>query len=264
MSAPSTDITDQIRQAIQAARQAGEPRPGRPALIKLTNATDHQVRKALATLAAEDISLPPEPHVEAETTEEPGGDLAEDTSLAAEDHQLPPAIEPEPTTLAEVASGEHQPTVPSPNGRLPRSWPLVFIGLAAAVAIWGGWVRLGELTGFGPINLLPGIGHGFTLDTAVVLPLSVEFYSAYALRVLLASDRLSASTRRFARRSFLASLLVGGGAQIASHVMAAATVTSAPWPVTTLVACVPLLVIGLATGLATLVKRDASTGGADQ
>jgi cytochrome bd-type quinol oxidase subunit 2 len=137
---------------------------------------------------------------------------------------------------------------------------LIFIGLAAAVAIWGGWVHLGELTGFGPINLLPGVGGGFTLNTAVVLPLSVELYSAYALRVLLASDQLSERSRRFARRSFLASLAVGGGAQIASHIMVATHVASAPWPVTTVVACVPLLVIGLATGLATLVKQDANAG----
>lgn len=131
----------------------------------------------------------------------------------------------------------------------------MIIGLAAAVAVWGGWVRLGELTGFGTINLLPGIGRGFTLNTAVVMPLSVEFYSAYALRVLLASDRLSCKATCFAKRSFATSLSLGGGAQIASHIMDAAHVTTAPWPVTTLVACVPLLVIGLATGLATLVKR---------
>ncbi len=129
-------------------------------------------------------------------------------------------------------------------------WPLAVIGLAAAVAIWGGWVRLGELTGFGPINLLPGIGSGLTVNTAVVLPLSVEFYSAYALRVLLASNQLATRTRTFARHTFTASLVVGGGAQVASHVMEAAGTATAPWPVTTVVACVPLLVLGLASGLA--------------
>ncbi|UJW35163.1 hypothetical protein L3Q67_16090 [Saccharothrix sp. AJ9571] len=216
----SADILDQVRQAVTEARAAGDPRPGRPTLVRLTGATDYQVRKALATLDGE----PP-----------PGAS----------------AGEPEPPAA---------PAPPNASARLPRPWPLIFIGLAAAVAIWGGWVRLGELTGFGPINLLPGAGGGFTMDTAVVLPLSVEFYSAYALRVLLASDRLTERSRRFARRSFLASLAVGGGAQIASHIMAAAHVTSAPWPVTTVVACVPLLVLGLATGLATLVKRDASAG----
>ncbi|MFI9451798.1 hypothetical protein [Amycolatopsis sp. NPDC052450] len=218
----SVDILDQVRQAVAEARATGDPRPGRPTLVRMTGATDYQVRKALATLADD---------------ERPAGASAG---------------EPEPPTV---------PASPGASARLPRPWPLIFIGLAAAVAIWGGWVRLGELTGFGPINLLPGVGGGFTLNTAVVLPLSVEFYSAYALRVLLASDRLSERSRRFARRSFLASLVVGGGAQIASHIMAAAHVAGAPWPVTTVVACVPLLVIGLATGLATLVKRDTSASG---
>ncbi|MET9264136.1 hypothetical protein [Amycolatopsis sp. NPDC004079] len=214
----NTEVLDKVRQSVTDAQLAGRPAPGRPTLVKLTGATDYQVRKALAALA------------QAESTPD------------------------EPSENAEVPDASPEP------GRLPRPWPLAFIGLAAAVAIWGGWVRLGELTGFGPINLLPGLGSGFTFNTALVLPLSVEFYSAYALRVLLASDRLTEHTRHFARRSFIASLAVGGGAQIASHIMVAAKVVSAPWPVTTIVACVPLLVIGLATGLATLVKRDASAG----
>ncbi|GAA4553081.1 hypothetical protein [Amycolatopsis samaneae] len=223
----NVDVLDRVRQAVADARAAGDPTPGRPTLMKMTGATDYQVRKALAAL---------------DDGEPPAGASTDEPSEAE-----PPEDLPEPSREEVV--------------RLPRPWPLIFIGLAAAVAIWGGWVRLGELTGFGPINLLPGVGGGFTVNTAVVLPLSVEFYSAYALRVLLASDRLSGPTRRFARRSFLASLVVGGGAQIASHIMVAAHVASAPWPVTTVVACVPLLVIGLATGLATLVKRDATTGG---
>ena len=227
----STDIQVKIHRAIEDARQSGEPRPGRPTLVKLTGATDHQVRKVLAQLATSEVvesTAPATGSVTAEMLSDSAANLA-----ASDTNQLAPT-----------------------SGRLPRPWPLVIIGLAAAVAVWGGWVRLGELTGFGAINLLPGIGRGLTLNTAVVLPLSVEFYSAYALRVLLASSRLSPEARRFARRSFVASLSVGGGAQIASHVMGAVDVTVAPWPVTTLVACVPLLVIGLATGLATLVRHN--------
>jgi hypothetical protein len=198
--------------------------------VKLTGATDYQVRKILAKLATSEVVALPDPGVAPGSVgETPAG------------------------SSTGLATNTDQP--PTTNTRLPKPWPLVIIALAAAVAVWGGWVRLGELTGFGPINLLPGIGRGFTLNTAVVLPLSVEFYSAYALRVLLASERLPAAARRFARRSFVASLSVGGGAQIASHIMGASSVAAAPWPVTTLVACVPLLVIGLATGLATLVRR---------
>jgi hypothetical protein len=46
-------LVAQIREAIDQARQAGRPVPGRPTLVRLTGATDHAVRKALADLAAE-------------------------------------------------------------------------------------------------------------------------------------------------------------------------------------------------------------------
>lgn len=45
-------LVEQIRQAIQDARSAGQPTPGRPTLVTLTGATDHAVRKALGQLAA--------------------------------------------------------------------------------------------------------------------------------------------------------------------------------------------------------------------
>ena len=41
--------------------------------------------------------------------------------------------------------------------QLPR-WPLFLIAAPAAVAVWSGWVGLGEMCGFGPVDLLPGIG----------------------------------------------------------------------------------------------------------
>ncbi|HYQ68799.1 hypothetical protein [Actinophytocola sp.] len=44
-------LVDQVREALDAARQAGQPTPGRPTLVRLTGATDHAVRKALAELA---------------------------------------------------------------------------------------------------------------------------------------------------------------------------------------------------------------------
>jgi hypothetical protein len=222
VTAPTIELVEQVRHALATAREAGEPAPGRPSLAKSTGATEYQVRQALTVLANEDTApVPP----------------------------LTPGVPAVPSSVGTSA-------------RLPRPWPLVFIGLAAAVAVWGGWVRLGELTGFGPMNLLPGIGPGFVLNTAVVLPLSVEAYAAYALHVLLSAAWSSARTHRFARWSVVTSLVVGGGgAQVASHVMAAAGVTSAPWWVTTVVATVPVLVVGLATGLATLVRQDARAGG---
>jgi len=290
VTAPTDEVLDQVRQALATARSAGEPSPGRPTLAKMTGSTEYQVRQALAVLANEDTA--PEPATVDDAT--PGETLATvgealastiaSTSPAGDNPDAPDRQKPHPEvpdtragepvgaefanagdTVPDLANQarQHQLSAASPvvsANRLPRPWPLAFIALAAAVAVWGGWVRLGELTGFGPINVLPGIGNGLVIDTAVVLPLSVEFYGAYALRVLLASGGLSEKTKNFARWSFVTSLAVGGAAQIASHVMGAASVTTAPWWVTTLVACVPVLVVGLATGLATLVRQDASAG----
>jgi hypothetical protein len=47
----TASVREQVRQAIDEARAAGEQPPGRPTLMKLTGATDHQVRVALAELA---------------------------------------------------------------------------------------------------------------------------------------------------------------------------------------------------------------------
>lgn len=144
------------------------------------------------------------------------------------------------------------------QARPPRPWPLALIALAAGVALWSGWVELGKLTGFGVVTPLPGILDDFTINSAIVLPLGVEAYAAYAVRVVLAAAWLSERTRQFARWSFVASLLIGGVAQVASHLMTANGITQAPWPVTVLVASVPVLVAGLATGLAQLVAQDSS------
>jgi hypothetical protein len=46
-------LVDQVRELIAQARQAGRPAPGRPTLVRLTGATDHQVRRALADLASD-------------------------------------------------------------------------------------------------------------------------------------------------------------------------------------------------------------------
>lgn len=58
-------------------------------------------------------------------------------------------------------------------GRVP-SWPLLLLAAPAFVAIWSGWVGLGELTGFGTVRPLPGIWPGLELDTAITLPIGVE------------------------------------------------------------------------------------------
>jgi len=67
------------------------------------------------------------------------------------------------------------------NGkRMPR-WPLGLIAAPAAVAVWSGWVGLGQLCGFGVIHPLPGIWDSASINTAITLPVGIEAYAAYAL-----------------------------------------------------------------------------------
>jgi hypothetical protein len=110
------------------------------------------------------------------------------------------------------------------------------------------------MTGFGPVNLLPGIGGGFHVNTAITLPVGVEAYGAYALGVWLASSAASPRARRFAKRSAIGSLALGALGQIAYHLLAAAGRTRAPWPVVVLVSCIPVVVLGFGAGLTHLLR----------
>ena len=144
-----------------------------------------------------------------------------------------------------------------------RSWPLLVLAAPAAVAVWSGWVGIGQMTGFGEIRPLPGIWDSLHVDTAVTLPIGVEAYAAFALRVWLASNPVvSDRTRRFARWSAIAALVLGMAGQVAYHLLAQAGVTRAPWEVTTAVSCLPVLVLGMGSALAHLLRSDASTAGA--
>jgi hypothetical protein len=143
-------------------------------------------------------------------------------------------------------------------GRVRGRWTLVLLALPAFVAIWSGWVGLGMLTGFGPVHLLPGIADGFVFNSAITLPIGVEAYAAFALRVWL-TDSSTIRARRFAKRSAIGSLVLGAAGQVAYHLMSAAGVTKAPWPVTTLVSCLPVIVLGCAAGLAHLIREGGET-----
>lgn len=133
-----------------------------------------------------------------------------------------------------------------------RSWPVLLLALPAFVAVWSGWVGLGELTGFGVVHPLPGIADGFTINSAITLPIGVETYAAFALRVWL-SGCVPAKARRFAKVSALAALGLGALGQVAYHLLDAAGVTGAPWPITTAVACLPVAVLGMGAALAHLI-----------
>lgn len=267
MTAPTidTEVVDRVRQVLAEAEAEGRPRPGRPTLARLTGASEHQVRQVLMVLGdqpgepGDDLVSPGEPASPAGENRAPAP--ASVTPSAAPDRQPGEPLVTQPASLAPAGDDLAPALASAPaSAHLPRQWPLIVIGLAAAVAVWGGWVELGRFTGFGVVQPLPGVWDDLRINTAIVLPLGIEAYGGYALRTWLSSAVLSVRTRSFARWSAIASLVVGAGAQVASHLMKAASVTTAPPLVTVLVACVPVLVLGLATGLATLVKRDASPG----
>jgi hypothetical protein len=136
--------------------------------------------------------------------------------------------------------------------RRPVTWPVLILCLPAFVAIWSGWVGLGELAGFGLVNPLPGIADHITINTAITLPIGVETYAAYALWVWL-SGRAPRGAREFAKWSAIGSLIFGAAGQVAYHVMIAAGVTVAPWLITAAVACLPVAVLGMGAALAHLL-----------
>ncbi len=147
------------------------------------------------------------------------------------------------------------PPAPARPGKPVRSWPVILLALPAFVAVWSGWVGLGALTGFGIVHPLPGIFDGFRINTAITLPIGVEAYAAYAIRVAL-SPWVSGRARRFARWSTGLSLLVGAAGQVAYHLIVAHHITTAPMVVDIAVGSLPVAVLGMGATLAHLIATD--------
>lgn len=184
------------------------------------------------------------------SSETPGSSPATETS-----HPNTSTVWPSPGS--EPVSTSADPGTPptgSPTHQPVRSWPVLLLALPAFVAIWSGWVGLGELTGFGIVHPLPGIADGFALNTAITLPIGVETYAAYALRVWL-SGQVPDRARNFAKYSALGSLVLGALGQVAFHLMTAAGMAQAPWWITTLVSCLPVAVLGMGAALTHLLHH---------
>jgi hypothetical protein len=168
-----------------------------------------------------------------------------------------PVATPEPVAEAmpEAVQEHPTPTIPAKV----RTWPILIVAAGAFIAIWGGWVGIGKLTGFGDVNLLPGIvrdGSWATLDTAITLPMGMEAYSAYAFYILLHRG-VPRRARRFAAWSSLGAVVLGMAGQTAYHLMTAAGMTAAPWQITTVVSCLPVAVFGLAAALVHMVRSES-------
>jgi hypothetical protein len=166
---------------------------------------------------------------------------------------VPPAMLP--VDVPAAAPGPSLPETAPPTSRRVRSWPVLVMALPAFVAIWSGWVGLGELTGFGVVHPLPGIWDAFSINSAITLPVGVEVYAAFALRVWLSAP-VGRRARSFARWSAIGSLVFGAAGQVAYHQMSASGMTHAPWQITTLVSCLPVAVLGMGAALAHLIATE--------
>ena len=155
-------------------------------------------------------------------------------------------------------AGGDRSTAVSSGTRTVRSWPLLVLAAPAAAEVWSGWVGIAQKTGFGLVSPLPGILPSLHLDTSITLPVGVEAYAAYALRAWLAGEHsISGRTRRFAKWSAICSFALGMAGQVAYHLLAQAGTARAPWPVTTIVSCLPVLVLAMGTTLAHMLRADA-------
>lgn len=146
----------------------------------------------------------------------------------------------------------------SENSTARKRWPLLVLAAPASVAIWSGWVGLGQMSGFGVVHPLPGIADEFTLNSAITLPIGVEAYASLALGTWLSPRPMPGRARRFAAWSALSSLGLGLLGQVIYHLLTAAGWDKAPTPVVVFVACLPVLVLGAGATLHHLLGEDTN------
>jgi len=170
---------------------------------------------------------------------------------------------PVPARTTGPATADRSPASARP-GRTLRSWPLLVLAAPAAAEVWSGWVGIAQKTGFGLVSPLPGIWPALHLDTTVTRPVGVEAYAAYALRAWLSGEPwISDRTRRFAKWSAISSFALGMAGQVAYHLLAQAGAARAPWPVTMIVSCLPVLVLAMGTSLARMLRADTAPDAPD-
>ena len=150
----------------------------------------------------------------------------------------------------------------SGDGPDRKPWGLIIailaISLSAFTAVWGGWVGLGRMVGFGKVNLLPGFvadGGWATIDLAITLPIGIEAYAASALYVAVAG-LVRGGSRWFAGTSAGLSLVLGAFGQAAYHVLDAQGRTVAPEWIVVFVSVLPVVVLGMAGVLLHLVLEE--------
>jgi hypothetical protein len=256
--------------------------PSQNELTKLLHIGAAKAREVHAALLRPDLHIVPGTGTGTGTGDEPAPDAPADEPATADEPAPEPdgagadtAPEPAPADQPAAGGDEAPPQVatdtapeptPGPEPAPPADepvrehrkvsvLPVMALTLPALVAVWSGWVSLGAMAGFGVVHPLPGIADRLTLNTAITLPIGVEVYAAYALYVWLTVG-IPARARRFAKVSAIASLITGAAGQVTYHLLSAAHFTHAPWPVTMLVACLPVAVLGMGAALAHLVRSE--------
>ncbi len=135
------------------------------------------------------------------------------------------------------------------NAKPTLSWLLVPVSLGAFVATWGGWAKLATMTGYGPTELWPG--SGWTVDTGVVLPLTVEPFGAMAMAVAF-NPKVKGWARSIATILAVITLAAAGVCQVVVHRLTVAGSAVAPDWVVGITSVLPVLALGLSGGLAML------------
>jgi hypothetical protein len=234
-----------IREALADTTDAGSETPGGAATAPV---------RALRSVSE------PESETEPDTqATEPAADRPDDRAPVDDSTQVTPVADPgTPPVADQVVPTESATVAPKSGPARVRRWPIVLLALPAFVAIWGGWVGLGRMTGFGPTQLLPGIWDELVINSAITLPIGVEAYAAIAMNVWLSGRTRSARTRRFAMWSALGSLALGMAGQVVYHLMSASGITVAPWLITTFVSCLPVVVLGCGAALLHLVREEGN------
>ena len=242
-----------VEDLIPAARKLADELGMVPSQNRIKSEFRIGADKARTILAALNNPTPKPTHEPTPEPAEPHLHVVEnrpETEHSAPVVEMPPA--PEEEASPQVTPHTEPDTTAAPPAKAVRSWPVLLLALPAFVAVWSGWVGLGDLTGFGVVHPLPGIADGFAINSAITLPIGVETYAAFALRVWL-SGQVPVSARRFAKWSALGALVLGALGQVAYHLLEASGVTAAPWQITTVVACLPVAVLGMGAALAHLI-----------
>ena len=226
---PLDDLMPRVR---TLAEESGE-KPSIRSVAKKFNVGSKKARAALVALG----------YIDAEPQEDSDAEEAESAASQV-------------STVVDAPKASAIPAGRSPRRSQVRRWPIALIALGAFVAIWGGWVELGKLTGFGEITPLPGIADSWTINSAITLPLGMEAYAALALQVWLSGRTRSDKARSFAKWSALGALVLGACGQVAYHLMKASGMTVAPWQITTVVSCLPVIVLGFGAALVHLMTDN--------